>query len=70
MKNWPKACFGEKFWEARIQNVLDEKQNLKVSWQKTQFVIFGLKKVENNQNNGQMKKKGLFSETLKAELLL
>ena len=23
MKNWPKAYFGQKFWETRIQNVLD-----------------------------------------------
>ena len=69
MKNWQKACFGQKFWETRIQNVLDEKQNLKIFSQKRQFVIFWLKKQENNQNNGQMKKKILFSETFKSELL-
>ena len=67
MKNWPKACFGQKFWEARIQNVLDSKQNLKVFSQKSQFVIFWLKKLENNKH---MKKKVLFSKTLKSELIL
>ena len=50
MKNWPKACFGQKFWETRIQNVLDKKQNSKVLVQKSQFVIIWLKKLENNQN--------------------
>jgi len=44
MKDLAKACFGQKFWEARIQNVLDLKQSLKVFLQKTQFVIFRLKK--------------------------
>ena len=38
--------------------------------QKGQFVIFWLKKLENNQNNEQMKIKVLFSETLKSDLFL
>ena len=70
MKNWPKACFGQKFWETRIQIVLDWKQIPKVFLQKSQFVFFWLKKLENNQNKGQMEKKVLLSETLKSELFL
>ena len=34
------------------------------------MVICWLTKLENNQNNGQMKKKVLLSETLKYELFL
>ena len=46
------------------------KKNLKVFLRKGKFVIFWLKKFENNQDNGQMKKKVLFSEILKSELFL
>ena len=61
MKNWPKACFGQKFWDAQVQNVLDKKISKSFFYDKSQLQwFFGWKSKRITRKTGRWRKKYFF----------